>query len=74
MKPAVNIPDLELTAISQLAADLQTRELEVAKARGRLAIAIKAAVKSHPQSAVARAAGVSRQWVGQLLARENGGA
>jgi DNA-binding transcriptional regulator LsrR (DeoR family) len=55
-----------LTEIEALAVQLQEREVEAAKARARLVAAIKTA-QGVSQADVARAAGLSRQRVGQLL-------
>ncbi len=61
-----------LAEVRTLAGELQARELEVAKARVRLVTAIRAAAKTVPQSRLARAAGVSRQRVGQWLEASRG--
>jgi len=50
---------------------LKTREAAVDEARARLRQRIVEAARSgHSRSAIARAAGVSRQWVSRLLEEE----
>lgn len=56
-----------LGRIRELADDLLEAEAETSRRRERLNGAIRAAVARHSQADVARAAGMSRQRVGQVV-------
>jgi hypothetical protein len=66
-------PSVHLRRVAAAAAQVEAREGELAAARERLTAAIVAAHLEGGESlsAVARAAGVSRQWVARLV--ENAG-
>lgn len=68
LKAEMHTASFQLGAISDLAALLADQELEVARARARLNTAIREAAKTLPHAQIARAAGVSRQMIGKLVA------
>lgn len=58
----------DLDRVRRAAEALRTRQRAVDEAREKLLLTVARAAKAgHSQSAIARAAGVSRQWIARLL-------